>query len=1004
MGGFSQEQRVQESVKIARASQSPFLLVDESGVVVEEANLPVGQTATGKPWDDWLRVNKVVVSKQIAVEQTGFRLVFLEFDPRSDGQRVANYQHCLRQAEELAEIGCFEWDVQENLVSWTDGLYKIFGLQPGEFPATFEGFLERVIPEDRKRVQVTIEQALESGGPFASIEQIRRHDGQIRFLESRGQVMTDAHGNAVRLVGVCRDITERREQEKASQWQIDGLNMLAESARDVLSSGDREEWVALFRRIADHLDCQNFANYVFEDGTLNLWACHGYPDVVIENYGCLKPGQALCGMCAATREMVYMPLTELENSEAGRPFLQLGVRAYVGVPLMSKQRLLGTICFTSTTRDHFEDHQLDFMKTVSELVAAAQARVYYEREIRQSEKRFRSLAENMADALILFDVEGTICDVNPQAGVLLGYGRDELLGADLRKAKFSGGQDWVAMASRLTAGGTQLFEDQLQNRDRSTVPVEVRLRRVVDQDLDLILASVLDLTDRREIERQKLVAEETSGMILQRAQMVAWEFEPEQKVFRMINGPCEELLGLQRDSWLQAGFIHETTHPDDLEELLRQLTCPTEKFELTVRMRHRDQQYRCIELRAGATVDEKGELLVRGLMTDVTERKQLEDQLRHSQKMEAIGRLAGGIAHDFNNLLTVINTYAELVEMRIESAEDNIEAIKAIQDAASRAHGLTSQLLMFARNAPNNKQVLNLNSSLEKATNLLQRLVEENIEISTDLAPGLFNIKIDPSYLDQVIFNLAVNARDAMPEGGHLHFETRMVHLDPPEAAALELPNAGEYVQLVVTDTGCGMSEAVKTMIFEPFFTTKRDGKGSGLGLAVVYAVVQESGASIEVDSQPGAGSRFKILFPTTQHSVRSLDSRVPKAAGRGNERILLVEDEELVRRSTSEALRLHGFEVLEARSAEQARKLADLAAGQLDLLLTDMVMPDANGLDLAESIRDQYPQIRVVCMSGHSDDITRRIDGPNVFLRKPFRLYELVTRVRQVLDGEQHD
>ena len=906
----------------------------------------------------------------------------------------------LAYAEELAQIGGFDWDIRTDEIVWTDGLYEIYGLDPLEFEATLQGFMELVIPEDRPQVQQAVQKAMAECGAFSCIERVRHGDGGIRYLESRGRVLADESGQPARLIGVCRDVTERIETERASRWQIIGLRMLAESAGELIATSGRDKWLELFKNIAAHLNCQAFANYVFEDGRLRLRLSHGYAQEVICQYADLLPGEALCGQCASSQQMVYMPSHELEQSEAGSSFHKLGVRAYVGVPLLCDGQLLGTLCFTSFERTQFADYELHFINTVGQLVAAALAREHYEREINQRENRYRSLAENIADGLILFDPQGQILDVNRQACESLGYERGGLVGQNLSKI-CTARRNWAKSSAALSVGATQLFEDQLTTSRGVELPVEVRIRRVSNQGGDLMLASVQDLSERQEMALQKQRAEETATLALEYARMLTCEFDASSLDFALVNGAEELLLGYSQAEWLSPGFWMRSLHDEDRPQVLDCLSSGCAGVPCEFRMRRKDATYAWLEMRIATATGGAGDVRCgRALMVDITPRKQLEEQLRHSQKMEAIGRLAGGIAHDFNNLLTVINTYAELIELRSAADSEHLEPLKAIQDAAERAHSLTSQLLMFSRNAHGNKRVVDINKSLEKATSLLSRLVEENVRLETDLAPALPGIRIDPSHLDQVIINLAVNSRDAMPAGGVLRFSTELVHLDSESATAKELVSDGDYVLLRVRDTGCGMSENVRSRVFEPFFTTKREGKGTGLGLAVVYAAVQECGGSIEIGSQIGEGTEICILFPATSAKTDTEPEPSQSLAGQGQERILLVEDEDLVRRSTAQALKMYGYKVLEARSAAQARQLLAQNAAEVDLLLTDMVIPDSSGLELATSVANDYPGIRVVCMSGYSAEVLKRIDAPEYCLPKPFRIGELVGKVRGVLDG----
>jgi len=333
-----------------------------------------------------------------------------------------------------------------------------------------------------------------------------------------------------------------------------------------------------------------------------------------------------------------------------------------------------------------------------------------------------------------------------------------------------------------------------------------------------------------------------------------------------------------------------------------------------------------------------------GISRDISDEKRLAEQVRQSQKLEAIGRLAGGIAHDFNNLLTVINGYAELLLMTMPATSPDRQSLAAIREAGDRAAGLTSQLLSFSRKAIIEPRLLNLNPYVDSTIRMLERLIGEDIQVSLSLAQDLFLVRMDPGQLEQVLMNLSVNARDAMPRGGSLTIATSN-HILPDEQInhGADLP-PGAYVRLSVSDTGTGMSDEVKSMVFEPFFTTKDVGKGTGLGLATVYGIVKQSGGEAWVESQLGAGTIFHILFPSVDRpkteSWETLVERVPH----GSETILLVEDEEDVRKLAKQALVAHGYVVLEADCGASAIKIATNRQSIIRLLVTDVVMPDMGG------------------------------------------------------------
>lgn len=385
---------------------------------------------------------------------------------------------------------------------------------------------------------------------------------------------------------------------------------------------------------------------------------------------------------------------------------------------------------------------------------------------------------------------------------------------------------------------------------------------------------------------------------------------------------------------------------------------------------------------------------------------QLERQLRQSVKMEAIGRLAGGVAHDFNNMLAVITGYSEVLMEGLKPDHPLYSTVEQIKRAGERAAELTDQLLAFSRQQIQQTKVLNLNLDVQNIEKMLKRLIGENIQLTTRFAPDLGLVKADPGQIGQVLMNLVVNARDAMPQGGQLFIETANVDIDPAFAARHAGLRPGSYVMLEVSDTGCGMDAETRAHIFEPFFTTKEPGKGTGLGLSTVYGIVKQSGGYILVESELGNGAAFKIYLPRVEGvAPTSMAAPSLKTTSRGKETILLVEDEEIVRTMIFTLLSRHGYQILETSNGEDALRTSDRYDGHIHLLLTDVIMPGENGYAVASKLRARRPELKVLFMSGHMDSaIVQKIlsDPRNVFLRKPFNPSALAQKVREVLEGAQ--
>jgi hypothetical protein len=399
------------------------------------------------------------------------------------------------------------------------------------------------------------------------------------------------------------------------------------------------------------------------------------------------------------------------------------------------------------------------------------------------------------------------------------------------------------------------------------------------------------------------------------------------------------------------------------------------------------------------------------ILRDITQRKQaeeaqakLEEQLRQSQKMESIGRLAGGVAHDFSNLLTVIRGYTDLIQTRSTVGKMQIESLEQIRQASNRAADLTRQLLALSRQQILSPTVIDLNKLVTNLNKMLGRLIGEDITVTTVLWPGLWSVIADPGQIEQVIMNLVVNARDAMPTGGRLSIETDNVHLDHNVGRSDPEALTGPCVILRVTDTGHGMDEATKAQIFEPFFTTKELGKGTGLGLATVYGIVKQSGGHIVVSSQPNYGTTFEIYLPANNLPANKLPTSQshPVRIQGGHETILVVDDEESVCQLVQQTLEGEGYTILKAHSGSAALTLARQYQGKIDLILTDVVMPHMSGREMAEQLKTLQPQMKVIFMSGYTSDIMVRhgVETAEIeFLPKPFSPSKLAAKVREVLD-----
>jgi two-component system cell cycle sensor histidine kinase/response regulator CckA len=679
-----------------------------------------------------------------------------------------------------------------------------------------------------------------------------------------------------------------------------------------------------------------------------------------------------------------------------------GVVSGMSVAIRGRNRTFGILgAHTASVRKIAAD-DVTFVVAVANVLAEAIDRKQAEDEVRQSEARYRRVIESNVLGIFFCSVDGGITGANDAFLKMVGYSREDLHSGLMRWTDMTPPKyrelDEKAVAETMALGVCETYEKEYIRKDGSLVPILIGAA-TLDGDNCSGLAFIVDISDRKSAEEafrqsesqfRALFEKNLDAVLISDDLGVYVDANPAACV--LLGVPCSQIIGRTIEDFTEEGFKAEASRR--WEQFIKDGT-------MRVEFRLLRPDGRVIDVESSATANFlPGRHL--GMLRDITERRKLEEQLRQSQRLESVGMLAGGIAHDFNNLLTVISGYSELSLKRLDKTDPVARNTEEIKKAAERATSLTSQLLAFSRKQVLQPKILNLNSVIADIQKMVGRLVGENMELRTVPGFPLGQVKADPGQIEQVILNLAVNSRDAMPNGGKITIETANVYLDEEYARGHTSVQPGWWVMLAVSDTGHGMDAETQKSIFEPFYTTKEPGKGTGLGLATVYGIVKQSGGNIWVYSEIGVGTSIKIYLPMVNDQVSEPDEEaVPPEVFMGTETILLAEDEEMVRNLARESLRLSGYTVLEAANASEALLISQQYKEPIHLLLTDVVMPGMSGKELAECLVELRPDTRVLYMSGYTDQSIVHhgiLDEDIAFIGKPFTPTALVVKVSRVL------
>ncbi len=879
---------------------------------------------------------------------------------------------------ESIEDGYFEVNLAGDLTFFNDSLCRILGYSREEMLGMSNR--QYTDEENRKKLYEAFNKVYRTGQPTRAFAwEIIRKDGMKRFGEVSITLMKNSKGEPIGFRGTARDVTERKKAEQEIQQTLSLLNATLESTADGILVVDLNGKIVSYN--------QKF---------VQLWHI---PDSVIVSR---NEDQALAyvldqlkdpnGFLDKVRALYAQP--EAENYDViefkdGRRFERFSTPHRIG------DQIVGRVwCFRDVT-NHLQA----------------------EEALARSEERYRMLVEESFDGIFI-QRGAEIIFANRRLHEMLGYEEGELLGMNHWRVYHPNYQSLTRKRAEARLRGESppsTYEVKFQRKDGSSFWGEINAKVIHFLGGPGIQVWARDISERK-LAEEILQAEKERFQSLSEGAPFGMVMISQDGRFKYMNPKFKELFGYDlRDipdgkTWFRKAY----PDPDYRRQVIgtwltdHTVSKPGAKVPRVFTVRCKDGTEKIINfisvyLQSGET-----------LMTceDITELKraeealrQTEEQLRHSQKMEAVGKLAGGVAHDFNNLLTVIKGYAELSCIGLEESDPLRINLEEIRKASERAASLTRQLLAFSRRQILDLKIVNLNTLLKDLDKMLHRIMGEDIELVYHLSQDLGMVKTDPGQMEQVILNLAVNARDAMPSGGKLTIETFNVELDEAYSKKHMEVTPGQYIMLSVSDSGIGISPEVKDRIFDPFFTTKEKGKGTGLGLSMVYGIVKQSGGNIYVYSEPGHGTTFKIYLPKIEAEEENLQLQPEstRTLPKGNENILLAEDETSVRELTARILREHGYQVFEAQNGMDILNFVKShREKEFHLLVTDVVMPIMSGKELENHLKPLIPGLKVIFISGYTDNAIVHhgvlMEGVE-FLQKPFTHHTLLNKVREVLD-----
>ncbi len=1035
-------QPMQEMIRVIDTAKAPVLTADERAQMQErvsaiERRYGEAISAYGRLKEHALRVEHQLFARQEAVMANFLNLEYvvaatllllvlgaaIYFRERAGREhRIVEEKELLLaqvQATELkyrsifdnAVEGIFQTTPDGRFITANQALARMYGYpSPEELMEKLTDISTQLYVDPARRQ--TLFDALKEADVVSDFElEVMRVDGRTIWVRENVRAVRDSAGGLLFLEGKVEDISTQWWSEQRRRLHYATAKILGEA------SSVEEARPLILRTICETLDWDLGAVWDV-DAEAEVMDCievwHA-PEIDVTNFervnseALMQRGEGLAGKAWATGEPQWIADLESASDYANAPIaLACGMSSAFAVPVRVSGQVVNVLEFFSPKNSAPDPELLQTLGGIATELGYLIERKRGDEALRKSEMRKAAILQSALDCIVTFDLDGKIIEFNPAAERTFGYGQDEALEREVAALIFPDlplGDERRGLAIfNVTQQGTtgQRLELVARRADGGECPVEIAASRIIIDGKPMFTAYLRDITERKEAER--LTSELALVVANSNDAIVACTLEG---VIRSWNLGAERIFGYAAEEVI-GHPLHLLIPPDRLDEFPQTLTAVKRGDSLanyeTVRLR-KDGRKISVSLTDSPIRGEGGKITgLSSIARDITERKRLEEELLQSQKMDAVGRLAGGIAHDFNNILTAILGYSDLIIGQIDERQWMYKHLTEIRKAADFAASLTHQLLAFSRRQPLFLRVMQIDETVRNLEKMLRRVIGEHIQIVTLLEAKIGRLKADSGQLEQVLLNLCVNARDAMPKGGTLTIATKDVTYFLDDFYSVNEMPAGEYVKLTVTDTGTGMTPEVTKHIFEPFFTTKEKGHGTGLGLATCYGIVKQTGGYITVDSTVGEGSTFSIYLPRVDESGEK--SSIRKEVGQlpgGNETILYVEDEITVRSLTSHVLRRLGYTVLEASDGKQARDLVEANGGRdVGLLFSDVVLPDAGGSELAAWFKTQNPETRILFTSGYVDEnILKRhgLQPGTAFLQKPFTPAELARKVREVIE-----